>query len=566
MLLNPAFSLPAFGQVKDLKSSKKVQYDPFRLAPKLHSTTLNWVGNTPRDPSTGMALFLLLLSGRQMGKSWVSEGAFYPRIANVPGYSHVCIADRRSRAEKLHKRIHYLDRNWPDQLKGRRDNLSERRKITFTPDTGGEALILSAQNAADGLGDNFQSLHLSEVAFFPDLNEVLTYTLPAIENVEDGIIIAECTPAPQGSVAPSADQWRDLFDLGMTGEGRWRSVFIPFFDSQVARRPWPKGSKMDSEEETLFSAFSPLGLEMENLAFRRECMATVPDIKANPDLFNVFYPFDPITCWRVVKGGTFEQRHLDILLRGIISQSRESHLVFKDPSPGARYLVSVDPAGQTGKNDHVGLHVWELWDDRIEQVVEIDAQMDQEMCGSLIEELSNRYNGAKIAIENTGVGLGVMMYLKEHGLRGRLLTYWPEKENYYGFPASTKTIEESISAVKLAIAEGLVIVHSGRLINQLQTYRNDKMLQQTSRQLLLSEARGSEAKHLRPKGHWDICSSFVLGIWAALKFVNRPIRVVAAKKRGPSWDDVDWDAWYANRVAGGPVAQKNQWDYTPLED
>lgn len=575
IIANPAFALPEWGYVNDLTTKQAVRYDPNRICPDLHNAMLAWGSSPPRNED-GFALWPLVLAPRQCGKSFITEAMFYPMIANIPGYSHVCIADKRGRARRLHQRIHFLDRKWDERAKGTRINLMERQKITFDPDEGGEGLILSAQNAADGLGDSYNSLHLSEVAFYPDLDEMLSYTIPAIENVRDGLVVAECTPAPQSAAAPSADAWRDLFTLGMKGEGRWRSVFIPLMASKVHVREWKKEWTLDLEEQRLLDKLGHLGLTKAHLAFRREKLATDRKIAENPALFFTFYPVDPITCWGAVQGGAFGQYHMDLLAESSeLDRTKSGERVeFFGPKPGARYAVFVDPAGQDGMNDHVGIHVFELWDDRIEQAYRAGARMPQEVAGALIEELSNRYNNAKIIIENNGVGNGTIMYLKMRGLGRRMMSWKPDSYEYAGYPTTAQTLPMMLEATKYAIEQGWVVLHDLETFGQLQTYRNDKVLQQKGKQAILTEARGATPKHRRHKHHWDVASSLVVGLWVCTKFMVRPTRVVPVKMREP----LDPNAWYAQRIADRMKAQDaaalastvrsygHDLDYRPIEE
>jgi hypothetical protein len=104
---------------------------------------------------------------------------------------------------------------------------------------------------------------------------------------------------------PSTEWWRDQCRDAKLGMGRWVYAFFPFWDGKLNRRPWPKNSKLTAEEVGLLDRYGHLGLKKENLAFRRLMMETDAEIRRNPDLFKVYYPFDDVSCWIATAGSVF---------------------------------------------------------------------------------------------------------------------------------------------------------------------------------------------------------------------------------------------------------------------
>ena len=85
--------------------------------------------------------------------------------------------------------------------------------------------------------------------------------------------------------------------MASQGSGRHKAIFLPFWDGKLNARPVPKGFQPTNEEIDLLNRYSHLGLQQENLVFRRFIMDTDPEIRRNPEMFGVMYPFDDISCW-----------------------------------------------------------------------------------------------------------------------------------------------------------------------------------------------------------------------------------------------------------------------------
>lgn len=162
---------------------------------------------------------------RQMGGSTFVAGVFFPLTAFIPGRRCAIVADVAGHASGLFEKYQLLYETTPEYL---RRNLRKKAKnayeLTFDYGRGVTSSIkVVVQGEGAGRSNTFDYVHESEVAFWDDI----AGTCLALENTVgdtdiDSIIFRETT-------ANGANEWKRMYDMGMSGRGMFRSVFIPWF-------------------------------------------------------------------------------------------------------------------------------------------------------------------------------------------------------------------------------------------------------------------------------------------------------------------------------------------------
>lgn len=497
----PWDALHAYGQVLDQRTSGPVPYRADAITTRMQTDVLSFLTEPPRMAS-GQTVFLSVLKARQTGCSVVTELGCYVKTAYNPGWKHYCIADKQSRADDLHSKVHFTHSQWPGPLQQEGSSALERKQITFDPSKGGSMRTLSAERPDVGIGLSPDSFHASEIAFWSDAEETWGYAAPSVINRDQALVVFECTPAP--SDAPSVEFWRETYQDGRRGRGRFRSVFYPMWDGLLNRRPWPDGQPPDLEELRLLDKYGAKGLTLENLAFRREMMETSPQIRRNPSLFGVFYPFDDLTCWVGASAGVLRA---DLLLRHSINADHEwtgPYHEYEPPEAGALYVMGVDPSGW-GRDD-AAFHVLKVWDGEWTQVASFAEKSDPIGFANACDRAGRRYNNALIVGESTGVGQGWGAMMIERGYPN-LFYNAPGKP---GLPASAQSNERLLGHLADALRTELVL-NDKDTVAQMQSYRHDKLIEEPLRLEIL---RG-EGRRRRPKHHWDKVSAMMLAVQAA---------------------------------------------------
>ena len=512
-LRQPTLSLPRFGWIIDQKTGKKLRYDPKAITNKLQDTILSYVANPPM-PSHDQTKWLALLGYRQAGKSTAAELAFYTKAAYTYNHDHVCIADKKERADYLHQRVHVTHGNWPEAVRSPTVKAREVRQLTFDPEVGlgGKMRILSAQGGAVGIGQSPDSMHGSECPFWPDAGGALNLIQPSMINRDHSLMLLESTPAP--SDAPSVEWWRDLCRDAKLGLGRWVYAFFPYWDGVLNQRPWPQDWSLENNEIQMLEQFGPQGLTKENLAFRRLILDTDKQMRRYPELFDVFYPKDDISCWFASSRGVIPRHVLDKQLKNPLIDWNGPYMEYESPEGGAIYVIGVDPAGYAAR-DHASFQVLKVYDGEWTQVACYAAHTEPVTFTRKILEVHERYNNARIGVEINGVGAAVVALLQEAGVSNRLHY---EKPYRPGITTTSKSLDQMLGWLIDAFRDELVVVDKDTIAQAL-SYGHDKRVE---RSVVAEILQGDSAgKRRRERHHWDKISALMMAVTVARSMPRR---------------------------------------------
>tara|TARA_R110000824_G_scaffold74892_10_gene190242 strand:- start:9030 stop:10733 length:1704 start_codon:yes stop_codon:yes gene_type:complete len=545
-LADPAISLRAYAKIIDQKTGQEHTFDPFAITDRLQETVVSYYSEPPKT-ALGQTKWLTLLGYRQAGKSLTAELCGYIRSAYTPGHDHVCIADNKDRAEYLHRRIHLTHSRWPELVRSDTVPNREVRQLTFQH--GGKMRVLSGESGAVGIGQSPDSFHGSELPYWRNAGHQFSMIYPSMINRDHSQVLLESTPSPMSE--PSAEWWRDHCRDAKLGRGRWAYAFFPFWDGVLNRRPWPKGQKLTLEEMGLLDKYGHLGLREENLQFRRLMIDTDAEIRRNPDLFKVYYPFDDISCWIASVGSVFHstllKRHQDALLVPWAGPYME----YEKPEPGAVYAIGVDPAGYAAR-DHAAFQVLKVYDGEWTQVAVYGGVTDPVVFAKKINEVGKKYNNALVAVESNGVGVATLALLEELGYSN--LYY--EKPYKPGIAATAKSVTMMLSYLQDALRDELILKDEDT-VGQLGSYREDK---RTERSALSEMLHSGKTGKRRDRHHWDKISALQIACVAA-RFCPRRYKKDAPEgmENVIPFKDLSYDQIQAYRKKGTGSEQKNRW-------
>tara|TARA_R110000824_G_scaffold85560_3_gene212548 strand:- start:8702 stop:10408 length:1707 start_codon:yes stop_codon:yes gene_type:complete len=509
-LADPAVSLLAYGSVHDQATGETVRFDPYRITDKLQATLISYYSEPPVS-DIGQNKWLCLLGYRQAGKSLTAELAAYVKTAYNVGWDHVCIADTRARAEYLHQRVHFCHSHWNEAVRSKTVPNREVRQMTFNSNMGGKMRVMSGESGAVGIGQSPDSFHGSELPYWAAAGQQFTLIYPSMINRDHSLMVLESTAAPLD--APSAEWWHDQCREAKRGLSRWVYAFFPFWDGKLNRRPWPKDSKLDSEELGLLNRFGSLGLTKENLAFRRLMLEVDPEIRRNPDLFKVYYPFDDVSCWFSATNSVIHSSLLTRHKAKILSPWIPSYMEYEKPEPSAKYVIGVDPAGYAAR-DHASFQVLKVYDNEWTQVACFADHTEPIPFSRKILEVARKYNNATVAVESNGVGAAVIALLQE--MECRNLFY--EKAYRPGIAATSKSVDQMLSWLQEALKDELVLNDSDT-VDQLISYKHDKRVERgASHEILYGSGPG---KRRRNRHHWDKISALQMAVTAARREPTR---------------------------------------------
>lgn len=535
-LLRDPWTVTKYGRVLDARTPEDVLFDPTAITTNLQNTIIGYYADPPRLNSK--TRWLILLKSRQSGASTTAEIGVYPKVAYTPGWDHVCLADTNDRANYLHGRVHFMHQRWPEAIRTPTASTREVRQLTFEPTLGGKMRTLSMEKGAVGIGQTPQSLHWSECPFADAAGVQWSTMWPGLKNNRDALVLLESTPAPPEHT--SAEWWRELCGEARRGEGRWVYAFFPFWDCKMNAEPWPEGAALENDEIRLLDKWGPHGLRKEHLAFRRSTMEIDREIRKDPGLFDVWFPFDDLTCWGAKAGGVIPAHVLERHAHGITIPWRpgDSYREYEAPKPGSTYVIGVDPTGY-GTRDHAAFQVLEVWDGEWVQVATFAAVCNPNDFEKILFETGIRYNRAMIVVLITGNGTAVASLLISH----QYPNLYYEAKNKPGKTETVQSVEKMLGHLTDALLDDLVL-RDDDLIEQLGTYKNDKLIEESPKAETMRTLSRRTLRTRRPRHHWDKVSALIGAVFGARLLPQRvnPARVKEAPAVVvPLFDDLSWE-------------------------
>jgi len=509
-LSDPSLSLRAYGQVHDQASGAAVPYDPYKITKVLQSTILSYYADTPKSEH-GQNKWLTLLGYRQGGKSLTAELCGYAKAAFTPGWDHVCIADNKKRAEYLHARVHFCHARWPDAIRSPTAPSREVRQMTFQDGVGGKMRVLSGESGAVGIGQSPDNFHGSELPFWADAAGQFTLIYPSMINRDHSLMVLESTPAPMDQ--PSAEWWKDHCHDAKLGHGRYLYAFFPFWDGKLNQRPWPKDASITNDEIRLLDKYGHLGLTQENLAFRRLMFDIDPEIRRNPDLFRVYYPFDDVTCWFASSSSVIHSSVMERHKKAKLTPWSAPYTEYEQPESGAIYVIGADPAGYAAR-DHAAFQVLKVYDGEWTQVACYAEHTEPLPFARKLYQVYRKYNNAMVAIESNGVGAATISLMQEFGCTH--LYY--EKPYRPGITSTSKSVDQMLSWLQDALKDELTM-HDEDTVTQLISYKHDKRIERAVVSEILTQDGAGKGR--RQRHHWDKVSALKMAVVAARKSPRR---------------------------------------------
>jgi len=238
-----------------------------------------------------------------------------------------------------------------------------------------------------------------------------------------------------------------------------------------------------------------------------------PEIRRNPDLFGVYYPFDDVTCWVAVSSAVIHpsllRRHREQKLQEWVGPYQE----YEEPEPGAVYVIGVDPAGYAAR-DHAAFQVLKVYDGEWTQVACFADHTEPLPFTRKILQIAHRYHDATVAVESNGVGAAVLALLEEMECKN---VYY-EKAYRPGITATSKSVDQMLSWLQEALKDELVL-HDADTVDQLTSYKHDKRVERgASNEILYGKGPG---KRRRDRHHWDKISALQMAVTAARRAPRR---------------------------------------------
>jgi hypothetical protein len=222
----------------------------------------------------------LVLKGRQQGCSTYVAARYYKRTTTGFGKRTMILTHLDAATQNLFGMAKtYFDLSEPALRPAIKANSGT--ELSFARLRSGYKVATAGSKHA-GRSDTVQYLHGSEVAFWPNAQEIMAglgQTVPLLPGSE---MILETTANGLGNL------FHKMWTLAVSGESDFKPIFIPWFVQREYRRDVPAGFEMSADDAEYAETF---GLDMEQMAWRASKIST--DFAGSVDWFNQEYPATP---------------------------------------------------------------------------------------------------------------------------------------------------------------------------------------------------------------------------------------------------------------------------------
>lgn len=270
----------------------------------------------------------IVLKARQLGFSTYAQGKLIHNCTQRERFDAAVVAHDRETGAKLYRIGERIYANLPENPdlkpglgKYRRsrdlhfagDGLWQKGELypdsSYTVDTAGEFEA--------GRGGTYRGLHLSEVAFWPQISQKLTALMQTVPDDPDTLVIYEST-------ANGYNAFKDLWDDAEAGRSDFLAFFWPWhkdpeysraFASETEREAFTIGDASNPYAEREPELVQELGLTPEQLNWRRYAIAN----KCAGDLrkFDQEYPTVPEDAFIATGQKVFDSYRVGQLMKRV---------------------------------------------------------------------------------------------------------------------------------------------------------------------------------------------------------------------------------------------------------
>lgn len=460
-----------------------------------------WKEKTNRD---------IILKPRQLGFTTLKVAQYFERIINEKNVNAVIIAHNADSTQKIFSTVQLMYENLPEEKKLELNDGSNKpkygnRKEYYFVGNNSRISVGTAGNTSFGRGDTVNYLHCSEVAFWPNPEELMTGLLQAVPY--DGEVCIETTANGVGNYF-----YRTYFEA-KEGQSRFIPHFYRWFDHPEYKLELDPGEKieLDLEEQQLIETYN---LTLEQIKWRRWKVSEMPDKDglSKEDLFKQEYPEDEMSCFLTSGRPIFDVKklmairkrlekernnyteytidhtteiqtieneydELEIVFQDFIHEQYKGELkVYEKPREDLEYVIGGDVAEGKDGGDYSVAEVIEKETGR--QVAELHGHWEPDVFAKKTKRLGLYYNDAIIGIERNNHGHAVLNTLINYDVYENLYHHVKynsvagQEEKEPGFPTNKQTKPILVSDLQEGIREEYLLINSIELVDELITFVN----------------------------------------------------------------------------------------------
>ena len=462
----------------------------------LNSTQKKVVDKIQDRRRQGRPVFIFVLKARQLGISTLAQAITFAFTSQRNNITALDVADDMDGASYIFKMNElFYDRmsiDHPHLTPAR--SRSDEKRLEFEK-TYSRIMIDTANNATAGRKFTLQIVHLSEVAFYKNFNEIKQALFPAISQNPDTIVMLETTA--NGINDASTFYWKQKAAYEADPESTdWIVMFCSWKEHEEYRREfYNEGLKTKFEKSLSIKEMKikkEHGLNLEQLNWRRHMIEDA--FGGDDEKFEVEFPLTDKEAFKSTAKQVFPDRLLGPQRVNLLAPKLRGEMelvdrrpafmpdqqgflkIYQESQPEERYVIGADTCESALTHDEACAQVIKrsTWS----QVAHLHGHMNPEDFAERLIALGLYYNRALLCPERNGPGLVTVTYLSNKHYpnlckqRKAVVSdagVWAETEEY-GFHTNVKTKPVIIDQLQTALRTLLLVLHDAKTVEELETY------------------------------------------------------------------------------------------------
>lgn len=472
------------------------------------------------DLHSGTPVRKIILKPRQAGASTLTEALLWWQVHTVPQTHALVLSMDKDSAQYIFEMARNFYESLPDAHRPMKRYSSKKEIVLENPDektrhaNPGLRSRIEVQTAGKYVpprGANFNLVHFSEVAFWPNAEDIVPAIIPMVPYLPGTMVVYEST-------ANGVDNFfKDAWDAARRGDSAFDPIFfpwhimpeyaIPFYDPREAQE---FASELDEEEQELIQKHK---LSLEQLNWRR---FKITEMEGDTDKFKQEYPstedeafifsgtpiFDRKVLKKVRTRDPIWEGDIDLYSEKILKDDYGLLKVWEHPIEKAEYVIGVDTSSGSSDDYSCMCVLKRTWPAGLcDQVAEWHGKIDPVALGKLSVILAKHYNNAMLSIEINNHGLTTQNEAQRSYWHFYRWQYFDRIGRTYtqklGFETNCSTKPLLVDRTRACLRDSLVGIASEGLLQELWQY------------VRLPGTISYEAE----SGHDDRVSALMLGIF-----------------------------------------------------
>jgi len=359
-----------FLRVKD----KKGHFSVFRI----NDAQISFYKELCEQKRAGKRMRVNVLKARQLGFSTFIAAILFVLTILVPNQTACIIADIADHATNLFDKYKFYYYNLPKFIKDRlplaKSNAKELVVSYGMGQTSKVRILVQGDNA--GRSDTCQYLHLSEVAFWDDIEGTTTSVLQTVDDTNPNSIIAYET------TANGVNYYKTIWDMDIGTNDGYKALFFPWYLDPTYKLPYDGFELFDWE----IKLKDKLGLTLDQIAWYR---VQYNKMRGNLMKLRQEFPSTPVEAFIVTGTNKFNMELVQMQKEWILkhpplkqgfftyhkTMSQDGEVItlsnikfvetkmgdgdikiYEEPKAGHPYVITNDPAN--GGEDYFATHVF----------------------------------------------------------------------------------------------------------------------------------------------------------------------------------------------------------------